>query len=98
MFENDVNAAPVFIDTAITLTDIDSANYAGGELLVGGLVAGQDVVSLPTSAAAVAGNVQISGANVEHYDGATWVVVGTASACRSTPTRPWRSSSASSRA
>ncbi len=65
------------IDSDVTLTDIDSANYAGGELRVSGLVAGQDVVSLPASAAEVAGNVRLGGANVEYFDGSSWVVIGT---------------------
>ncbi len=76
-FENAVNATPAVIDGDVTLTDIDSPDYAGGSLRVSGLVAGQDVVSLPTGAAALAGNVQINGADVEYFDGSSWVVVGT---------------------
>ena len=77
--ENAINASPAFIDTDVTLSDIDSANFGGGSVRVSGLVAGQDTVSLATSAAAVAGNVQRSGANVQYYDGSSWITVGTAS-------------------
>lgn len=76
-FENAINAAAAFLDGDITMTDIDSDDYDGGSLTVSGLVAGQDVVSLPTAAADVLGNVQTDGANVEYYDGADWIVVGT---------------------
>lgn len=77
--ENAINAAAAIIDADITVTDIDSPTYDGGTLTVSGLVSGQDVVSLPSSSAAVLGSIQLNGANVEHHDGAGWTVIGTAS-------------------
>jgi VCBS repeat-containing protein len=76
-YENDLNSVAAVLDGDVTLTDADSADYAGGSLTVSGLVAGQDTVSLPASAAAVLGNVQRNGANVEYYDGGGWIVIGT---------------------
>jgi VCBS repeat-containing protein/CshA-type fibril repeat protein len=78
-FENAINTAAAIIDGSITLTDIDSPTYNGGSLTVSGLVAAEDTVSLPVSAAAVSGNVQINGGNVEYYNGTSWVVIGTQS-------------------
>lgn len=77
--ENAINAAAAVIDADITVTDIDSPTYDGGTLTVSGLVSGQDVVSLPASAAAVLGAVRLNGASVEYHDGAGWTVIGTAS-------------------
>ena len=78
-FENAINAAAAIIDGSMTLTDIDSADYNSGTLTVSGLISGQDRVSLPIGAAAVLGNIQITGSNVEYFDGSSWVDIGTQS-------------------
>jgi hypothetical protein len=78
--ENAIQVTPEWLDQDITITDIDSANYNGGTITISGL-ATLDVVSLPTSPAAIAGNVQwtgVNGGNVQYYDGSSWVTVGTA--------------------
>ncbi|KJV05962.1 hypothetical protein VZ94_14500, partial [Methylocucumis oryzae] len=76
-FENAINATAALIDSDVTLTDIDSADYNGGTLTVSGLVSGQDTVSLPTGAANVLGNVQRNGSDVEYFNGSSWVIIGT---------------------
>ncbi len=75
--ENAINATAATIDATITATDIDSPDYNTGSLVVSGLVAGQDVVSLPTGVTGVVGAVQINGGNVEYHDGNAWIVIGT---------------------
>lgn len=74
--ENAINAAAATIDAAITLTDIDSSDYDLGSLVVSGLVAAQDVVSLPETVPGVAGAVQINGSDVEFHDGNSWIIIG----------------------
>ncbi|MCX7096622.1 MAG: Ig-like domain-containing protein, partial [Methylococcales bacterium] len=72
-FENAVNATPAIIDGDITLIDIDSPNYNGGSLVVSGLIAGQDTVSIKSGA-----GVQVNGGNVEYDIGnGNFVVIGT---------------------
>ena len=75
-FENAINTTAAVIDSDITVTDIDSADYNGGSLTVSGITT-DDTVSLPVSAATVSGNVQRNGSNVEYYNGSAWVVIGT---------------------
>ena len=77
-FENALNAAAATLDATATVTDIDSLDYNGATLTVSGLVAAQDLVSLPVGSSAVLDNVRLTGANVEIHDGSNWVVVGTA--------------------
>jgi hypothetical protein len=77
-FENAINAAAATLDATATVTDIDSPDYNGATLTVSGLVAAQDLVSLPIGAVAALDNVQLTGTNVEINDGSNWVVVGTA--------------------
>ncbi len=77
-FENAINAAAATLDATATVTDIDSPDYDSGTLTVSGLVAAQDLVSLPIGAVAALDNVQLTGSNVEVNDGSNWVVVGTA--------------------
>jgi hypothetical protein len=77
-FENAINAAAATLDATATVTDIDSPDYNGATLTVSGLVAAQDLVSLPIGAVSSLDNVQLTGTNVEINDGSNWVVVGTA--------------------
>jgi uncharacterized delta-60 repeat protein len=77
-FENALNAAAATLDATATVTDIDSPDYNGATLTVSGLVAAQDLVSLPIGAVPALDNVQLTGTNVEINDGSNWVVVGTA--------------------
>ena len=77
--ENTINSAAETLNATVTITDIGSADYNGGTATVSGLIAAQDVVSLPAGAVAVLNSVQLTGANVEIHDGSKWVVVGTAS-------------------
>ncbi|MCX6840566.1 MAG: cadherin domain-containing protein, partial [Verrucomicrobia bacterium] len=77
-FENALNAAAATLDATATVTDIDSLDYNGATLTVSGLVAAQDLVSLPIGAVPALDNVQLTGTNVEINDGSNWVVVGTA--------------------
>ena len=82
--ENTLNQGAQFLDTSITLTDADSADFNGGSLVVSGLVAGQDVVSLPESATAPTspsdGDVWRDTDDNKVYvrDSGSWVEVGTA--------------------
>ncbi|MBV5302781.1 MAG: VCBS domain-containing protein, partial [Chlorobium sp.] len=78
--ENVINTTPTLIDIAITLTDIDSANYNGGALTVSGLDSA-DTVALPSSSEDASGNVKwagTNGGNVEYYNGSALTVIGTA--------------------
>ena len=80
-FENAINVTAAVIDSAITVTDIDSANYDTGSLTVSGITT-YDTVSLPATAATGAGNITwtgVNGGNVSYNDtGSNWIVVGTA--------------------
>ncbi|MCX6871230.1 MAG: Ig-like domain-containing protein, partial [Verrucomicrobia bacterium] len=76
--ENAINAAAAVLDSDVTVTEYDSADYNGGTLTVS-TVSGTATVSLPTSASTLLGNVQkaATGSNVEYYNGSSWIPVGT---------------------
>jgi hypothetical protein len=76
--ENLVNATPQLIDSAVRLSDVDSANFNGGQLVVTIVVAGQNQVDLPFSqdqlgirnAGTGTGQIGVSGSAVS-YQGTT---------------------------
>jgi|GEM_PF-1111909 len=76
--ENLVNATPQLIDSAVKLSDVDSANLNGGQLVVAIIPAGQNQYDLPFSQDQLAiqnqgtgaGQVGVSGSNVS-YGGTT---------------------------
>ena len=74
--ENAINATAAVLDSDVTMTEDDSADYTGGYLTVSGLN-GSDTVSLPSSASAMLGNVQKLGIYVQYYTGIAWITVGT---------------------
>ncbi|OCW56502.1 tandem-95 repeat protein [Hoeflea olei] len=58
--ENTVNAAPQIIDADVTLTDPDSANFAGGSVTVSGFVAGEDTIGLNSGNGFTVSGAQVS--------------------------------------
>ncbi|MBK8918090.1 MAG: hypothetical protein IPM73_08615 [Betaproteobacteria bacterium] len=79
--ENLVNATPQLIDSAVKLTDTDSASFNGGQLVVASIPAGQNQADHPFNQDQIAiqnegngaGQVGVSGSNVS-YGG---TVIGT---------------------
>ena len=73
--ENTVNAAPQIVDTMVTLTDIDSPDFDGGNLTIDYSVGGgaEDQLSFATS-----GNIRRTGNNIEYMTGpGVYTVIGT---------------------
>ncbi len=72
------NTPPVVVDTAITISDANSADFAAGRLTVAITANGtaDDRLAIRDQGAGV-GNVSISGSNVSYDFGAGAVVVGT---------------------
>lgn len=71
------NAAASLLSPTATITDVDSTNFNGGILQVGGLVLG-DVVSIATGTTNTNGAIRLNGTAVELGDGSAWISIGTA--------------------
>ena len=70
--ENSLQTAAAILDSDVTVTDVDSADFNGGNLRVSGL-APNDTVSLPvTPAAPVVGDIRRSGNDAQRYTGTAW--------------------------
>jgi T1SS-143 domain-containing protein len=71
--ENVVNAGPQLLDTDVSVTDIDSANFNGGTLEVTGIVTGEDTIGIRNQGT-VAGQIGFDGTTVTFGS----VAIGTA--------------------
>lgn len=74
--ENIVNATPQLLDGAVTFADVDNVDFDTGVLTIKGLRP-TETIGLQNQVVGSSGNLQLSGANVQVSDGASWTTIGT---------------------